>query len=183
MPSHVLRIAALLAAAALAACSTPAATGGPNPGGTNAPGDTNAPVATPAGQATAPVLAGEPCSYLTAAEVGAIVGTVPVSVEERVGRGDCDYFIDADKTAKVNIGLIEWVNGGETAFESSKGFGDPVSIDLGDEAYSVFNESLGTLVLVRAGDSLIAVQAFNTGDEAAQLEQATKLAEAVYNKI
>ena len=37
--------------------------------------------------------------------------------------------------------------------------------------------------MVKAGDSLISVQAFNTGELAAQLEQATRLAEAVYNKI
>jgi len=56
-------------------------------------------------------------------------------------------------------------------------------VDIGDEAYSVFNESIGTLVLVHAGDSLIVVQAFNTGDRAAQLQHATKLAEAFYNKV
>ena len=39
------------------------------------------------------------------------------------------------------------------------------------------------MVLVHAGDSLIVVQAFNTGDQATQLEHATKLAEAFYNKI
>ena len=162
---------------AVAACSTPAATGGPKPG------NTNAPAATGAGQATGPVLAGEACSYFTAEEVGAIVGTVPVSVEERAGRGDCDYFLNADKSAKVNVGFFEWAAEGEATFESTKGFGEPVSVDLGDEAYSVYNESIGTLVLVHAGDSLIVVQAFNTGDQAAQLDQATRLAEEFYNKI
>lgn len=162
---------------ALAACSTPAATGGPNPGPTNQPAPTTA------GQATTPVLAGEPCSYFTAEEIGAIVGTVPVSVEERAGRGDCDYFLNAAEDAKVNVGFFEWVDGGETAFEGAKAFGEPVSIDLGDDAFSVYNESVGTLVMVRAGDSLIAVQAFNTGDQAAQLDHATKIAEAFYNKI
>jgi hypothetical protein len=161
----------------VSACSTPAATGGPKPGSTNAP------AATAAGQATRPVLAGEACSYFTAAEVGSIVGKVPVSVKERAGRGDCDYFLAADESAKVNVGFLEWVNGGESAFESTKALGDPVTIDLGDEAYSVTNEGIGTVVMVRAGDSLIAIQAFNTGDAAAQLEHATKLAEALYNKI
>lgn len=179
MSSHVRSLAGVIAATAaaiaLAACSSPAATGGP--------GATNAPVVTPGAQATGPVLAGEACSYFTAAEVGAIVGTTPVTVEERAGRGDCDYFLNADKSAKVNIAFAEWANGGESTFESTKGFGDPALIDLGDEAYSVFNESLGTLVLVHAGDSLIVVQAFNTGDQAAQLQHATKLAEAFYNKI
>ena len=173
------RIAALLAAFALAGCSSPTATGGP--GGTNAPLGT--PSGTAAGQATGPVLAGEACSYFTAEEVGAIVGKVPVSVQERAGRSDCDYFLTADEAAKVNIGFFEWGADGETTFEAAKGFGEPATIDLGDEAYSVFNESLGTLVLVHAGDSLIVVQAFNTGDQAAQLEHATKLAEAFYNKI
>ena len=105
MRSHAIRIAALLVAITFAGCSSPAATAGPG-GATNPP-----PVATDAGQATGPLLAGEACSYLTAAEVGAIVGTVPVLVEERAGRGDCDYFLNAAGDAKVNIGLYR-VGGG-----------------------------------------------------------------------
>jgi hypothetical protein len=173
----VARTATLVAAIALAGCSSPATTGSPN-GATNAP-----PAATQAGQATGPVLAGEACSYFTAEEVGAVVGAVPVKVEERAGRGDCDYFLTTAEDAKVNVGFFEWADGGESTFESTKGFGEPVAMDLGDEAYSVFNESIGTIVLVHAGDSLIVVQAFNTGDRAAQLDHATKLAEAFYNKI
>ena len=177
MVSHALRTAALVAAIAVAGCSSPAATAGPNPA------NTTAPVATDAGEATGPVLAGEACSYFTAEEVGAIVGTVPVKVEERSGRGDCDYFLNAEESAKINVALVEWAAGGESTFESTKGFGERTVIDLGDEAYSVYNESLGTLVLVHAGDSLIVVQAFNSGDQAAQLQHATKVAEAFFNKI
>ena len=177
MRSLALRALPLLAAIAFAGCSSPATTGTPVPG-TNPP-----PATTQAGEATGPLLAGEACSYLSAEEVGAIVGTVPVLVEERAGRGDCDYFLNAAEDAKVNIGLFEWAVDGETNFESAKAFGEPVAIDLGDEAFAVYNEGTGTLVMVRAGDSLISVQAFNTGDLAAQLEQATRLAEAVYNKI
>jgi hypothetical protein len=179
MLSLAFRPVILLAVIAVAACSSPGATGGP--GGTNPPA-----AATPGGQGGAtsgPVLAGEPCSYFTAAEVGAIVGAVPVSVEERAGRGDCDYFLNAAEDAKVNIGFFEWEAEGQTNFESAKSLGEPASIDLGDEAYSVYNESIGTLVLAHAGDSVIVVQAFNTGDQAAQLEHATKLAEAFYEKI
>ena len=177
MLSRALRIPALLAAIAVAGCSSPGATSGPNPPSTNAP------AATAAGQATGPVLAGEACSYFTAEEVGAIVGKVPVKVEERSGRGDCDYFLAADQSAKINIAFTDWALDGETTFEAAKGFGEPVAIELGDEAYSVFNESIGTLVLVHAGDSLIVVQAFNSGDQATQLQHATKLAEAFYSKI
>ena len=176
MRSLVVTSVTLLATIAIAACSSPAATGGP--GATNQP-----PAATPGGQATTPVLAGEACSYFTAEEVGAIVGTVPVKVEERASRGDCDYFLNAAEDAKINIGFFEWAADGASNFESIKALGTPVSIDLGDEAIAVYNESLGTIVAVHAGDSLITVQAFNTGDQAAQLEHATKLAEAFYNKI
>ena len=176
MRSLVLQAATIVAAIALAGCSSPATTAGPG-------GGTTPPAATPGAQATGPVLAGEACSYLTAAEVGAIVGTVPVTVEERAGRGDCDYFLNAAEDAKVNVGFFELADGGDATFESTKGFGDPVSLDLGDEAYSIFNESIGTVVLAKAGDSLIVVQAFNTGDRAAQLEHATRIAEALYNKI
>ncbi len=176
MRSLVVTSMTLLATIALAACSSPAATGGPGAG-------TNPPAATPGAQATGPVLAGEACSYFTAAEVGAIVGSVPTTVEERAGRGDCDYFLNAAKDAKVNIGFFEWAVDGQTNFESTKVLGTPVSIDLGDEAFAVYNESVGMIVAVHAGDSLITVQAFNTGDPAAQLEHATKLAEAFYNKI
>ena len=179
MRLHALRTAALLAGIALAGCSSPAATGGP--GSTNTPVGTSS--GTPAGQASGPVLAGEACSYFTAEEVGAIVGTTPVTVEEREGRGDCDYFLKADESAKVNVGFFEWAADGASVFESTKGFGDPVTLDLGDDAYTLYNESIGTLALVRAGDSLIVIQAFNTGDQAAQLEHATNLAEAFYNRI
>jgi hypothetical protein len=178
MLSLAVRSLIVLAAIAVAGCSSPAATGGP--------GATNAPVATQGGQVeqtTGPALAGEPCSYFTAAEVGAIVGTVPVSVEERAGRGDCDYFLNAAEDAKVNIGFFEWAVDGETNFEAAKSLGEPVSIDLGDAAYSVYNESVGTLVLAHAGGSLIVVQAFNTGDQAAQLQHAMKLAETFYARI
>jgi hypothetical protein len=182
MHSPAIRILTALAAIAFAGCSSPATTGAPGAGtpgaGTNPP-----PAATQAGEATGPLLAAEACSYLSAEEVGAIVGTVPVLVEERAGRGDCDYFLTAAEDAKVNIGLFDWADGGESTFEGAKGFGDNVAIDLGDEAFGVYNEGTGTLVMVRAGDSLISVQAFNTGDLAAQLEQATRLAEAVYNKL
>jgi hypothetical protein len=176
MRSTVLRAATVLAATILAGCSSPATTAGPGPG-------TNPPVTTPGPQSTGPVLAGEACSYLTAAEVGAIVGTVPVTVEERAGRGDCDYFLTAAEDAKVNIGFFELADGGDATFESTKSFGDPVALDLGDEAYSIFNESIGTIVLAKAGDSLIVVQALNTGDRAAQLQHATKIAQALYDKI
>lgn len=177
MRSLALRTAPLLVAIAFAGCSSPAATGGPG-AGTNPP-----PAGTQAADATGPMLAGEACSYLSAEEVGAIVGTVPVLVEERAGRGDCDYFLNAAEDAKVNIGLFEWADGGELTFENTKSFGEPVTIELGDDAYGIYNEGTGTVVMVRAGDLLISVQALNTGDLAAQLEQATRLAEAVYNKI
>ena len=175
-PRTPLSLISAMTLAIVSACSTPAATGGP-------PGGTNAPAATSAGQASGPVLEGEPCSYLTAEEVGAIVGTVPVLVEERAGRGDCDYFLNAARDAKVNVSLVEWADGGQSTFESTKGFGEPVSLDIGDEAYTVFNESIGTLALVHAGDSLIVIQALNTGDAAAQLGHARDLAEALYNRI
>jgi hypothetical protein len=174
MRARLVATATFITTIAIAACSSPVATGGP--GATNRPG-------TPAAQATGPVLAGEACSYFTAAEIGAIVGTTPVTVEERAGRGDCDYFLAADESSKINVGFFELADGGEATFESTKSFGDPVTIDLGDEAYSVYNESIGTIVLAKAGDSLIVVQAFNTGDQAAQLDHATKIAEALYNKI
>jgi hypothetical protein len=177
MHSLSLRGLPLLVVIAFAGCSSPAATGGPG-AGTNPP-----PVATQVGEATEPLLAGDPCSYLSAEEVGAIVGTVPVLVEERAGRGDCDYFLNDAQDAKVNIGLVEWADVGESAFETTKGFGDPTPVDLGDDAYAIYNEGTGTVVMVRAGDSLISVQVFNSGELPAQLEQATRLAEATYNKL
>ena len=169
-------VLAALAVVAIAACSSPAGTpNGANPSSGTAP--------TTAGQASGPVLAGEACSYFTADEVGAVVGTKPVEVKERAGRGDCDYFLRADQSAKVNVGFFEWAADGQSVFETTKAFGDAASIDLGDEAFSIYNESIGTVVAVHAGDSVIVVQAFNTGDQAAQLEHAKKLAEAFYNKI
>jgi hypothetical protein len=170
-PSRAL-LPALIAMLAIAACS-PAAT----PPGTS--GATPKPLPTsqdaPPTNVAAP---GEPCSFLTAEQVGVIVGTTPVAVEERVGRGDCDYWLTAAKDAKVNIGVT---TGPDAAglFESTKGLGTPQPITLGDEAFSIFNESIGTLVVVRKGESVAVVQVFGGTDSAKQLTDATALAEAV----
>jgi len=95
-----------------------------------------------------------------------------------VGRGDCDYWLDAAKTTKVNIGVTPGPDG-LALFESTKGLGDPQPASLGDEAYSIALGDLGTLVMVREGDAVVAVQALTTGDAAAQLVAATALARAV----
>ena len=178
MRSLALRTAPLLVAIAFAGCSSPAATGGPG-AGTNPP-----PAGTQAAEATGPMLAGEACSYLSAEEVGAIVGTVPVLVEERAGRGDCDYFLNAAEDAKVNIGLFEWAAERRIDLRERQGLRR-----ARDRSTSETRPS-GSTTRARArwswsgpAISLISVQAFNTGDLAAQLEQATRLAEAVYNKI
>jgi hypothetical protein len=124
------------------------------------------------------VAAGEPCSFLTAEEVGAIVGTTPVEVAERVGRGDCDYWLNTAKDAHVNIGVFTGPDNA-SLFESTKGIGDPQPVDnLGDDAYSIFNESIGTVVVVKQGDATVVVQVA-TDDVASQLSQATELAQAV----
>lgn len=99
--SHRAAVLALLATLAFAACSSPsAATKGP------AGATTPAPVATSAGAPTTGAVAGEPSSFLTAEAVGAIVGTTPVEVAERVGRGDCDYWLTPAKDSWVNIGVV-----------------------------------------------------------------------------
>ena len=125
------------------------------------------------------VAVGEPCSFLTADEVGAIVGTTPVEVAERVGRGDCDYWLTAAKDSKVNIGVFTGPDNA-SLFESTKGIGEPESVEnLGDDAFSIFNESIGTLVVAKRGDVTLIVQVFTAADVADQLSQATALAEAV----
>lgn len=127
---------------------------------------------------TPTVVAGEPCSFLTAEEVGAIVGTTPVEVAERVGRGDCDYWLTAAKDAKVSIGVFSGPDD-TTLFEGTKGIGDPQPVlNVGDDAYSIFNEDLGTLVVAKLGAATIIVQVL-TADTADQLRQATELAEAI----
>jgi hypothetical protein len=99
-------------------------------------------------------------------------------VKERAGRGDCDYWLDAAKTTKVNIGVTSGPDG-LALFESTKGLGDSQPASLGDEAYSSALGDLGTLVMVREGDAVVAVQVLTTGDAAAQLVAATALAQAV----
>ena len=121
--------------------------------------------------------AGEPCSYLTAAEVGAIVGTTPVEVAERIGRGDCDYWLSAAKDSKVNIAVFEGADA-TSYFDSTKGIGTPESVDVGDDAYAIFNASIGTVVVARSGDNVVSVQVF-TADTGDQLAQATAIVEAV----
>lgn len=165
---------ALAAVFVLAGCSSPPS------GSTQKPaGATQGPAAVSAGPPTTAPAAGEPCSSLTAEAVGAIVGTVPIEVAERIGRGDCDYWLTAAKDSKVNIG----VNIGPDAlnlFEATKGLGSPQTVNLGDEAYSIFNESIGTLIMARKGDTVIGVQVFTPSAPAAdQLRQATSLVEAL----
>ena len=165
---------ALAALLLLAACSTsPTSEGSQGASSQASPPAASAPAAS--GPAPA---AGEPCSFLTAEEVGAIVGTTPVEVAERVGRGDCDYWLTAAKDAKVNIGVFTGPDNA-SLFDITKGIGFPEPVDnLGDDAYSIFNESIGTVVVVKQGDVTIIVQVF-TADAAEQLTQATELAEAV----
>jgi hypothetical protein len=131
----------------------------------------------PSGAPSSEAVAGEPCSFLTAEAVGAIVGTTPVEVAERIGRGDCDYWLTAAKDSKVNIGVFTGPDGA-SYFESTKGIGEPEVVNVGDEAYSIVNESFGTVVVARKGDAVVAAQVF-AGAATDQLPQATALVEAV----
>lgn len=80
-PAMTLALAVLLI---VAACSTPAGTIGPGLTATAGAAATSG--TTPTNGAAA----GEPCSFLSAEAVGAAMGTTPVEVAERAGRGDCD---------------------------------------------------------------------------------------------
>lgn len=164
---------ALAALLLLAACSSSPSSEGSQAASLPASDEASAPAAS-----TPAVVAGEPCSFLTADEVGAIVGTTPVVVEERVGRGDCNYFLTAAQDAWVQIGVFTGADNA-SLFESTKGIGDPAPVDgVGDDAYSIFNESIGTLVVAKQGDATIIVQVL-TADTADQLRHATELAQAV----
>ncbi len=154
----------------LGACSS-----GPSSGGTLA---ASLSAAAPASVPPSAAAAGEPCSYLTAQEVGAILGATPVQVVERVGRGDCDYWLTLTRDGKVNIGVF---TGPEATdyFESTKRIGTPEPVNVGDEAYSIFNESIGTVVVARKGDAVVAAQVYSGDAPADQVRQATALVEAV----
>lgn len=162
---------ALIAILAFAACSS-------SSGPTQGPGATSPAATTSGGEPTNPAVAGQPCSYLTAEEVGAVVGIVPVEVAERVGRGDCDYWLTSAQDEKVNIGVTTGPDA-QSLFDVTKGMGDPQPVSLGDEAYSIYNESIGTLVVVMKGDSVVAVQVATSADTAEQLAHATALADAI----
>lgn len=166
---------ALVAVLVLAACSSP------QPAATQAPGATTVPpAATSAGQATSgPVGAGEPCSYLSAEQVTAIVGTAPAEIAERAGRGDCDYWLDAAKTAKVNVGVTTGPDGA-ALFESTKALGETLPVpNLGDDAYMLVLDGLGTIVVAKQGDSVVSVQLLNTMDSAEQAIRVISVARAV----
>jgi hypothetical protein len=166
--------AALMTVLLLAACSSSPSSEGSQAASAGA----SEPAASGPAASTPAVVAGEPCSFLTAEEVGAIVGTTPVEVAERVGRGDCDYFLTAAKDAKVEIGVFTGPDNA-TLFESTKGIGDPQPVvDVGDDAYSISTQDIGTLVVAKQGDATIVVQVL-TADAASQLSQATELAKAV----
>jgi hypothetical protein len=172
--------AALAALLLLAACSSSPSGGGTpaaSPGAANSGPAASGPAAAPV-PAASEAAAGEPCSYLTAEAVGAIVGTTPVEVAERISRGDCDYWLNAAKDSKVNVGVF---TGAEATsyFEQTKNIGTPEDVNLGDEAYSIVNESLGTIVVARKDDAVVVVQVL-AGAAADQLSQATALVEAVF---
>lgn len=175
--------AALAALLLLAACSSGSSSGGTPAASFSASAPASsapAAAASAAPAASAPAApAAEPCSYLTAQEVGAIVGTTPVEVAERVGRDDCDYWLTAARDAKVNVGVFIGPDGA-SYFETAKGIGTPEPVNVGDEAYSIFNEGFGTVVVARKGDAVVAVQVFAVAVAADQLRQATALVEAVF---
>jgi hypothetical protein len=176
LPDRPARGAFVVAALfALAACGSPAATN-PPAGATIVP-----PAATTSGgeQTDAAPVAGEPCSFLTSEEAAVILGAAPVAIEERVGRGDCDYWLDAAKTSKANIGVF---TGAEalTLFEGTKALGEPAAVpNLGDEAYMLVLESLGTIVMARTGDSVVSAQLLSNGDSAEEAVRAISLARTV----
>lgn len=166
---------ALAFALLLGACSSPSTP-------TVGPGATNLPPAptTVGGEPTAGApVAGEPCSFLTAEQVTVVVGTAPVEIAERAGRGDCDYWLDAAKTSKVNVGVATGADG-LALFESSKALGEflPVA-NLGDDAYMLVLEGLGTIVVAKQGDAVATVQLLNTMDSAEQAIRVINLARAV----
>ena len=171
-------LAALAAALLIAACGSPAATNAPA-GATNPP-----PAATTAGvQPTNGPVAGEPCSFLTSEEAAAVLGIAPVSIEERAGRGDCDYWLDAAKTSKANIGVF---TGAEalTLFEGNKMLGESVPVpNLGEEAYMLVLGGLGTIVMAKRGDSVVAAQLLTTEDSAEQAIRAISLARVVIDGL
>jgi len=164
------------------ACSSTPSSGGPagssgSKPGASVPAAASPPAASPQAQAS-DVNVGQPCSYLTAPEVEAIIGALPVEVEERLGRGDCDYWLDAAKDAKVNIGVFEGAEAA-TYFETTKQIGSPELVNVGDEAYSVSNEGFGTVVVARQGTTVVAVQVAAGALGPEQLRQATALVDAV----
>jgi hypothetical protein len=119
---------------------------------------------------------------MTAEALAEIIEATPVEVAERVGRGDCDYFLTPAKDAKVNIGVFTTPES-LSDFDNTKNFGDPQPVAIGDEAYSVYNESIGTLVMVKEDLTVIAVQVFTSAAPAIQLIDATAIAQAVFDRL
>ncbi len=170
----------LITILAIAGCSTPgAATQVP---GATTPAATSPAATTTGGEPTSPPVAGEPCSFMTADEVGAIIGETPVEVAERAGRGDCDYWLSEAHDQKVNIGVTTGPDA-VTLFENTKGLGSPEAVSIGDEAYSINSESLGAIVVARKGDSVAIVQVLFGLDADEQLADAIAIAEGVVAKL
>jgi hypothetical protein len=159
------------------ACSAtpgaPAATASSEP----APVATDASVSDEAAPAATAATDVDPCSHLTAADVAAAYGSAPVEIAERAGRGDCDYWLTEARDAKVNLAVASGPDADAYA-ASIVALGDPVPAGLGDESFSVFNEGFGTVLFVRVGSDLVAVQAF-LPEAADQLPLARALVEVV----
>ena len=170
--SRAIAAASIAVALLLSACSS--APPGPP---TVAPGVAT-PVGTAAGPATELPGAGDACEFVTAEAVGGIMGIAPVEVAERAGRADCDYWLDAAKTSKVNIGVTTGPDGA-ALFESTKALGEPAPVAIGDDAYTVALQGLGTVLMVKSGDAVVSVQVLTDKDPADQLARARAVAEAV----
>lgn len=168
----------------VAACSAPpaASTSTSSADSSPAPANTSPTPADPASSPAAPAVdSTDPCSYLTSADVATAFGSAPVEIQERVGRGDCDYVLTAAGDAKVNVAVTSGADG-EAYLESIRPLGDPTPADLGDESFSIFNEGFGTVLVVKTGSDVVAVQAF-LPDKAAELPLARALAEVILSRL
>ena len=93
-------------------------------------------------------------------------------------RGDCDYWLTTAKDSKVEHRGVHRRRG-HVLLRADEGHRDaPGRRTSAMRRIPIFNESIGTVVVARKGDAVVAVQVF-AGAATEQLSQATALVEAI----
>ena len=159
---------------------TSAAAAPPRPASATAPGSTAAAAPETTAAATEAAASSKPCSLLTRAEMGSILGAKIVKVTST--ELTCAYFTDETASAQIDT---TW-SGGRAAMAETKGFNsgeglfEPVA-GIGDEAYM---QAAGVLHVLK-GDTYVVVNSreYASDSSGTHLEMESAIARKALEKL